>query len=247
MTSGRVRPTKSADARPSDAADAVATALAERWSVTDGDQLRPCRPGDITVLLPARTSLPALELALRDRDLPYRAENSSVVYTTTEIRHLMLALRAAADPTDELAVIAALRTPLYGCSDVELYEWHRDGGRWTIWWQPGDDTPPPLVDHPVGLAVQHLGSLARRASRIGPADLLAALIDERRMLDVALDQPDARDVWRRVRYVVDQARAGATPAATGSVVTSPGCSCSPARAGTPTRSCPSTTTMRSGS
>ena len=27
------------------------------------------------------------------------------------------------------------------------------------------------------------------------------------MLDVALDHPDARDVWRRVRYVVDQARA----------------------------------------
>jgi ATP-dependent helicase/nuclease subunit A len=49
--------------------------------------------------------------------------------------------------------------------------------------------------------------LARRASRVGPADLLAALVDERRALDAALDSPDARDVWRRVRYVVDQARA----------------------------------------
>jgi ATP-dependent helicase/nuclease subunit A len=190
-----------------DAADAVATALAEQWQVTDEGELRGCRPGDITVLLPARTSLPALELALRARDIPYRAENSSVVYTTSEIRHLMLALRAAADPTDELALVAALRTPLYGCSDVELYEWRRDGGRWSIWWQPADDTPPELADHPVGAALQHLGSLARRASRVGPADLLAALIDERRVLDVALDHPDARDVWRRVRYVVDQARA----------------------------------------
>ncbi len=190
-----------------DAADAVATALVDRWQVTDHGELRPCRPGDITVLLPARTSLPALETALRDRSIPYRAENSSVVYATTEIRHLMLALRAAADPTDQLALVAALRTPLYGCSDVELYQWRRDGGRWSIWWEPDDDTPSELIANPVGEALRHLGSLARRASRIGPADLLDALVDERRALDVALDGPDARDVWRRIRYVIDQARA----------------------------------------
>ena len=202
-----------------DAADAVATALVEGWQVTDtrtstdtgtgtGEAvLRRCRPGDITVLLPARTSLAALESALGERGVPYRAENSSVVYATTEIRHLMLALRAAADPTDELALVAALRTPLYGCSDVELYEWKASGGRWTVWWRPDDETPARLADHPVAEALHHLGSLARRASRMGPADLLAALVDERRMLDVALDRADARDVWRRVRYVVDQARA----------------------------------------
>ncbi len=190
-----------------DAADAVATALVEGWEVTDGASLRPCRPGDITVLLPARTSLPALEAALRERDLPYRAENSSVVYATTEIRHLMLALKAAADPTDEFALVAALRTPLYGCSDVELYQWHHAGGRWSIWWEPNEETPLELLDHPVGDALRHLGGLARRASRTGPADLLHALVDERRALDAALDAPDARDVWRRIRYVIDQARA----------------------------------------
>jgi ATP-dependent helicase/nuclease subunit A len=194
-----------------DAADAVATALTEEWLVTDridGENvLRPCRPGDITVLIPARTSLPALETALRERGVPYRAENSSVVYATNEIRHLMLALGAAADPTDELAVVAALRTPLYGCSDVELHEWRRSGGRWSIWWAPDPDAPGGLDDHPVGDSLRHLGSLARRASRLTPADLLAALVDERRALDVALDGPDARDVWRRIRYVVDQARA----------------------------------------
>ncbi len=67
-----------------EAADAVATALHEGWLVTDEhtQQLRRCVPGDITVLLPARTSLAALEAALVERGLPYRAENSSVVYTT---------------------------------------------------------------------------------------------------------------------------------------------------------------------
>ena len=190
-----------------DAADAVATALVDGWQVTDGANLRPCRPGDITVLLPARTSLPALEAALRERDVPYRAENSSVVYATTGIRHLMTAMSAAADPTDELALVAALRTPLYGCSDVELYEWRAAGGPWSIWWTPTDDTPAELRDHPVGRSLVHLGSLARRSSRLSPADLLDALVDERRALDAALDSPDSRDVWRRIRYVTDQARA----------------------------------------
>ena len=188
-----------------DAADAVATALHERWLVTDHDshELRECRPGDVTILLPARTSLAALEAALVAREIPYRAENSSVVYTTTEIRHVMLALRAADDSTDELALIAALRSGLYGCSDVELFDWRTRGGSWSIWRQP----PDGVAGHPVAAAIAHIRSLAERSTWCSPADLIAALVDERRLADAVLDAPDARDVWRRLRYVIEQARA----------------------------------------
>ena len=62
--------------------------------------------------------------ALRARRIPFRAENSSLVYATPEVRMLLLALRAADDPTDELAVVSVLRTPLFGCSDGDLYDWH---------------------------------------------------------------------------------------------------------------------------
>jgi ATP-dependent helicase/nuclease subunit A len=50
-------------------------------------------------------------------------------------------------------------------------------------------------------------SLADRAGRLAPADLIDAIVVERRVLETALAGADARDVWRRVRYVVDQARA----------------------------------------
>ena len=108
----------------------VTTALADGWEVYDEqlDALRPCVPGDICVLLPTRISLPALEAAFRGAALPYRAENSSVVYASAEIRALLLTLRAADDPTDNLALVASLRSPLYGCSDVELWEWVSGGG-----------------------------------------------------------------------------------------------------------------------
>ncbi|HUF99264.1 MAG TPA: UvrD-helicase domain-containing protein [Ilumatobacter sp.] len=191
-----------------DVVGAVQTALADGWLVGDTDddnqpKLRPCRPGDITILLPSRTPLPALEAALREVEMPYRAENSSVVYVTNDIRHLLMALRAADDPSDQLALAAALRSPLYGCSDVHLYEWHQANGKWSIY------APPPegFEQHPVALATAHLKSLSARAITTTPADLLAALVDERRTLDAALDDVDARDVWRRVRFVIEQARA----------------------------------------
>jgi ATP-dependent helicase/nuclease subunit A len=190
-----------------DVAAAVSTAIADKWAVVDkeSNELRPCRAGDICILLPTRISLQAIESELRRIGLAYRAENSSVVYTTAEIRHLLLALRAADDPTDSLALVAALRSPLYGCSDVELWEWARGGSSWGLWATP----PKGLEDHPVAEAISHVRSVAERIGWNSPADLLASIADERRLFDLALAGPDARDVWRRLRYVIEQARAWA--------------------------------------
>ena len=107
-----------------DVADAVLTACT--WQVREpggygAPRWRRAGLGDITILLPARTSLPALERALEDRDIPYRAEASSLVYATQEVRDLLLAARALADPTDELALAATLRSPLFGCGDDDLF------------------------------------------------------------------------------------------------------------------------------
>ena len=191
----------------SDVAATVSTALADRWPVFDEalGTLRPCRPGDICILLPTRISLPSLEAELRGADLSYRAENSSVVYATTEVRQLLLAVRAADDPTDTLALVEALRSPMYGCSDVELWEWKSGGGTWNLWAEP----PAELVGHPVAEAVAHVRSVAERVGTVSPADLLAAVADERRLFDLALADLDARDVWRRLRFVIEQARAWA--------------------------------------
>jgi ATP-dependent helicase/nuclease subunit A len=185
-------------------AAAVATALREGWPVGDGEHgLRPCRAGDVAILLPARTSLPMLETALSAAGIAYRAENSTVVYLAPEIRELLSVLRAAADPTDELALITGLRSPLYGCSDVELYEWRRAGGRWN----PFADPPPGLAEHPVAVALADVRLVARAVGHAAPAELLEGLVERRRVLETALGGPDARDVWRRLRYVIDQARA----------------------------------------
>lgn len=194
----------------SEVADTVVAALAEGWSVDRGRPDRPdwerARPGDICILLPARTSLAALERALSDRKIPYRAETSSLVYATREVRDLLLALRAIADPTDELALVAALRSAVYGCGDDDLAQWRLGlGGRFSL----GAEVPEGGVGHPVGDALVHLGELHQASRWSTPAELLDRLIRDRGVMESAVVGGRPRDVWRRLRFVVDQARAWA--------------------------------------
>ncbi len=192
-----------------DVAATVVRALDEGWPVGRADEsgrltLASCRPDDIAILLPARTSLPALQLALAARGIAYRAENSSLVYAAAEVRALLLALRAADDPTDELAIASTLRTPLYGCSDVDLYEWRVVHD---LRWRTPDGLPAELTDHPVAVGLASLGALRDAIPTSTPAQLIDRLVSERGVLELALASPQSRDVWRRVRFVVDQARA----------------------------------------
>jgi ATP-dependent helicase/nuclease subunit A len=187
-----------------DVAAVVVRALAEGWPVWREGALQPCEPGDIAILLPSRLSLPALQVALAAREVPYRAENSSLVYAAPEIRALMLALRAADDPTDELAIVSALRTPLFGCSDRHLYDWKVTHGQP---WRLVAEAPEGLEAHPVARALICLRGVSTRIKYSTPSQLLSWLVEERCVMELALAQRDSRDVWRRVRFVIDQARA----------------------------------------
>ncbi len=185
----------------------MSTALADRGpcSTNVSDELRPCRPGDICILLPTRISLPSLEAELRRAGLPYRAENSSVVYATTEVRQLLLALRAADDPTDTLALVEALRTPLYGCSDVELWQWKPAAETGTCGRRPrpASATTPSLQRSPTCVRWPN-ASAPRRLPICWPRSPTNAVRSTWRSTG-----PDARDVWRRLRFVIEQARAWA--------------------------------------
>ena len=190
-----------------DVAAAVTSALAEQWPVRDAhtDEYRPPRLGDITILLPARTSLPALERALDDAGIPHRAETSSLVWSTREIRDLMMCLRAVDDPTDELALVSALRSSVYGCGDDDLYRFARvHGGRWNHQEPYPADLPPT---DPVAEGLDHLRRLHDRRMWATPSELLEDLIRERRVFEQGIASGRPRDVWRRLRFVLDQARA----------------------------------------
>ena len=189
----------------SDVAAVVRQALDEGWTVFDerAGGWRPARREDIAVLVPARTSLPHLEDALDSAGVPYRAEASSLVYQASEVRSLLAAARAIADATDSLSLVTALRSPVFGCGDDDLWRWKYAGGRFSIY----SSVEGELESGPVGSALKYLRTLSHQARWLTPSEVLGALVADRRMFEVAATGPRARDSWRRLRFVVDQARA----------------------------------------
>ncbi|MBN2624599.1 MAG: UvrD-helicase domain-containing protein [Acidimicrobiales bacterium] len=193
-----------------DVAAAIRRILDEGWLVDRDPHGRhsdwqPARAGDITILVPTRTSLPALEDALVDAGISYRAESASLVYASRLVRDLLLTLQAIDDPSDELAAVAALRSPLFGCGDDDLYRHRRDHGGSFDHTRPLPDGL--AADDPVGTALAYLHELHEARRWQSPSELADRVVRDRRVLELGEAEGRARDLWRRVRFVLDQARA----------------------------------------
>lgn len=170
---------------------------------TDRYERKPARLEDVCILLPSRTALSALEAALDAAGIDFVAESSSLVYSTREVADVLLAVRAVANLADEAALVLALRSPLYACGDDDLLRWRAAGGRWMI----GAEVPAGQEENPVAAALDSLARLLRDARTLTAGAVLEQLVRERLVRPVVLDTPRSRDVWRRIRFVVDQAHA----------------------------------------
>jgi ATP-dependent helicase/nuclease subunit A len=154
------------------AADALAAYLADMVE-TEGSAVR---YGDVAILCRASTSFGAYEDALDAAGLPYLTVAGRGFYDRPEIRDLLNALKALADPTDDLALAGLLRSPVMGFSDGDLYDMiqGRDilAKSVSLWglMQEG-------VFDGTERARQLIATLHSRAGRISAADLLKEFLD----------------------------------------------------------------------
>jgi ATP-dependent exoDNAse (exonuclease V) beta subunit len=201
------------DVRRRESADVAATirrALDEGWLVdrspdADHQDWQPAQAGDVAILVPTRLSLPALEDALTSAGISYRAESASLVYASRLVRDLLLTLRAIDDPSDELSVVAALRSPLFGCGDDDLFRFgHLHGGRFDHTSAPPAGVPD---DDPVANGLAYLRGMHDVRQWRSPSELADQVVRDRRLLELGPAEGRPRDLWRRVRFVLDQARA----------------------------------------
>ncbi len=91
------------------------------WDAKSGE-LRPARLGDIALLFPTTTDIDLFEEQLRRYNLPFSLEGGRMFYGRAEIHALVSSLDAVAHPADAVAVVAALRSSLFGLSDQDLLE-----------------------------------------------------------------------------------------------------------------------------
>jgi ATP-dependent helicase/nuclease subunit A len=198
---GPVDGAKAEEVREREAADValgVLRARAENWAGRDGGT----RFEDICILLPRRTGLPALERALADRGIPFRIESQSLMYAAEEVRDLANVLTAIDDPTDQVALVAALRSPLFACTDAELAEHAAAGGKWNYEAAVPDGSPER-----VRAALARLAAWHRERWTMTPAGLIEQLLGECHLLLAALGDLRPREAWRRYRIIAEQARA----------------------------------------
>ncbi len=84
-------------------------------------QVRPLDYGDIAILCRASTSFAPYENALENAGIPFLTVAGRGFYERPEVRDVLNALTALADPTDDLALAGLLRSPACGLSDLALY------------------------------------------------------------------------------------------------------------------------------
>ena len=175
--------------------DAVATGAAGR------EVYRPAAYSDICILIPTRTGLANLEREIARLRIPYRLESTSLVFETQEIRDLLNFLRAVDDPSDHVATVAALRSPAFGCSDVDLLRHYESCGSFDYLREPAPNGAGIVSD---GLCV--LREFHGRRVWEPASSVIDRFIRERGLMAAAVGHPRMREQWRRYRFMVEQAR-----------------------------------------
>ena len=171
--------------RAADALAARLAALVESGSVqlATAGGLRPLSYGDVAILCRASTSFAAYENALERAGIPFLTVAGRGFYGRPEIRDLLNALAALADPTDDLALAGLLRSPALALSDAGLYRLceARDRAEGpTSLWQTLRASGAELAGEDGSRAARAatlISDLHAQAGRAPVADLLKAFLD----------------------------------------------------------------------
>ncbi|MDF1527126.1 MAG: UvrD-helicase domain-containing protein [bacterium] len=93
---------------------------------------RPCAFGDFMVVTMKREHLSPFSSALDRFSIPHQITGGSALGAVVQLNELYLVVRAAARPHDPVAMVAVLRSNLFGVADADLLDYRLAGGefRW---------------------------------------------------------------------------------------------------------------------
>jgi superfamily I DNA/RNA helicase len=157
--------------------------------------------GDVAILCRRSGAFPAYENALEGAGIPYVVVSGQGFYRRPEIRDLLNALRAVADPTDSLALFGLLRSPAIGFADTEIYHWQQAAlaAKTSLWAHLGQQS---------GAAVEQAMSFIRQLNglvgRVSVSDLLKHFVDESGYLAILARNGQSRSV-RNIHKLLDDA------------------------------------------
>ena len=149
--------------------------------------------GDVALLFQASTAFEPFEIALRERGIPYLTTAGRGYYGRQEVLDLIHLLQALDDPGNELALVGALRSPLFALDDGAIMALKLSGapGLWeALQAAAGEGSGDAAVD----FAARTLGELHALRGRLTVVELLRAALDRTGYLAVisALEDGERR-------------------------------------------------------
>ena len=165
--------------------------LDEKFPVSDGEGgVRPVGPEDIVILLRSPGSVLSYYAgALGEQDIPWSAEGAGDFFAATEIQVALSLLQIVDNPRQDVPLIAALRSAVYGFSADRLARIRAAA--------PDEDFYTALTrdgGEDVGAFLEELNALRRQAGDRSCAELLWQVYDGANLLGIygAMDEGETR-------------------------------------------------------
>ena len=125
------------------------------------------RPGDFMIVTHRRANLSVYARELTLVGVPHQVTGGTALNEVPELRLLQRCLEALVRPDDPLALVAALRSELFGVSDAALYAFHRAGGRFSFHAKLPQELDP-VVAAQIGNACERLRTYERWLAALPP-------------------------------------------------------------------------------
>ena len=114
----------------------IRRALDEKWPVArtepqlaDGLSAPTAIASDFMIVTRNTLQMSVYARKLQQYGVPHQVTGGAALNETRELRLLLYALKAIVHPDDPVALVAALRSELFGVSDATLYAFKKSGGR----------------------------------------------------------------------------------------------------------------------
>ena len=153
------------------------------------ERYKDAKYSDICILMPTRTALRTLELALDEANAPYRLEGASLFFDTQEVRDLLNCLRAIDDPSDEVSIVAALRSPAFACTDIDLLQFHQVRRTFNYLSHQGSRQSAEISVSKVADALEVLRRAHDKRMWTATAALIDGFLRDRLLMESAIGQP----------------------------------------------------------
>lgn len=153
---------------------------------------------DICILVETRTALDGYTQELARRGIPYVVDGGRDFFQHQEINDLAAILRAVDDPSDQVSLVAALKSAAFCCSDAELLQHRLEHGNFSL-------LAPNFPDSRMGAALRRLAKLYQAKSELTLPFLVDRAIRDNFLAEPLLITSRERQRAANLRAIVDRA------------------------------------------